>query len=144
MNYRSPVTVDLDDVPGLIDCKISFQNSQIKFTEMVAIDMYLRSNAEVPIKVKTIAVVLLSNAGTNYRLLAIKGAEYQFNASTKEEKTLNDFKAEDFLLESGKCFKFELTASQNQFSENLEIGVRFFNIISDIAQKKINTSAFHR
>lgn len=81
----------------------------------------------MPIKVKNIATCLLTNSGSNHRYSAKNGTEYEFDHASKIEKTLNQFQAEDFILESGKCFKFEFEVNPKQFVENVEVGVSFSN-----------------
>lgn len=124
--HRSPVTVELDDIPQLIECKATFHKSQVRLNEAVVIRIYVRSNTEVPMKVRNIATCLLTSSGSNHRYSAKTGAEYEIDSATKEEKTLSDFKAEDFILESGKCFRFELEVNPRQFVENVEVKVKNF------------------
>lgn len=130
VNNRSPITVDLDDVPSLIDCKATFRKHQVRLNEAVVVCVYIRSNTDVPIKVRNIAICLLTSLGSNHRYSAKNGVEYVIDQVTKDEKVLNEFKAEDFIVESGKCFKFELEVNPRQFVENVEIGVRNFIIIN--------------
>lgn len=122
-NHRSPITIELDDIPNLIDCKATFQKNQVKLNEAVLINVYLRSNTDVPIKVKNIATCLLTNSGSNHRYSAKSGSEYEFDHNTKSEKILSQFGAEDFILETGKCFKFEFEVNPKEFVENVEVGV---------------------
>lgn len=122
-NHRSPITIELDDVPHLIDCKATFQKNQVRLNEAVVIRLYVRSNTDVPIKVRNIATCLLTSSGSNHRYSAKTGFEYEIDSATKGEKILDEFKAEDFILESGKCFKFELEVNPRQFVENVEVGV---------------------
>ena len=123
-NHRGAITVDLDDIPHLIECKATFQKNQVRLNEVVVVQLFLRSNADVPIKVRSIATCLLTSSGSNHRYLAKSGSEYKFDSATSSEKTLNDFKAEDFILEGGKCLKFELEVNPRQFVENVEVVVR--------------------
>lgn len=118
------MSVNLDDIPKLIDCKFSFKNNQVKFTETTSFYIYLRSNSEVPIKIGKVIAVLTSNNGITHRLEAATGFIYEFDHSTKTEKLSENFKARDFLLENGKCFKFEIEMKPGQFIENSEITVR--------------------
>lgn len=118
------MNIDLDDIPQLIECKATFQRNQVRLNEFVVVQIFVRSNAEVPIKVKSIAFCLVTSSGSNHRYSAKNGVEYEIEASTKAEKVLKEFKAEDFILESGKCFKFELEVNPRQFVENVELGVR--------------------
>jgi hypothetical protein len=123
-NHRSPITIELDDIPNLIECKATFVKNQVKLNEAVVINLFIRSNSEVPIKVKSVATCLLTSSGSNHRYSAKTGAEFEIDKSTKLEKLSNEFKAEDFLLETGKCFKFELEVNPREFVENVEVGVR--------------------
>lgn len=123
LSHRSPVTIELDDIPNLIECKATFIKNQVKLNEAVTVCLYMRSNAEVPIKVRNVATCFVTSTGSNHRYSAKNGCEYEIEASTKSEKILNEFRAEDFILESGKCFKFELEVNPRQFVENVEIGV---------------------
>lgn len=127
LNHRSPITIDLDDIPYLIECKATFQKNQIRLNEAVVVSLYLRSNTDVPIKVRSVATCLLTSSGSNHRYSAKNGAEYVIDRETKKEKILSEFRAEDFLLESGKCFKFDLEVNPREFVENVEIGVRALN-----------------
>lgn len=122
-SHRSPITIEMDDIPNLIDCKASFLKNRVRLNEAVTVCIYLRSNAEVPIKVKNIATCLLLSTGSNHRYSAKNGFEFEIDSATKAEKILSEFKAEDFLLESRKCFKFELEVNPRQFVENVEVGV---------------------
>lgn len=123
LNHRSPITIDLDDFPNLIDCKATFQQKQVRLNEAVVVCLYMRSNTDVPIKVKNIATCLLTSSGSNHRYSAKNGIEYEIDSTTKKEIILKEFLAEDFLLENRKCFKFELEVNPRQFVENVEVGV---------------------
>lgn len=124
INYKSSVNVDLDQIVDLIDCKVTFQKHQIKFTEIVALNLYIRSNSEVPIKIKTISVVLTSNKkAKTYHLTASSCSEYVINPDTKMEELIKNVQATDLMLEFGKCYKLEITANQYEFIENVEIEV---------------------
>lgn len=122
-NHRPPMNIDLDDFPQLIECKATFQKNQVRLTESVVVQIFVRSNAEVPIKVRSIAICLLTSSGSNHRYAAKNGVEYEKDHSTKAEKSLKEFKAEDFIFEGRKCFKFELEVNPRQFVENVELGV---------------------
>lgn len=122
------MAVNLDDIPKLIDCKFSFNSNQVKFTESTSFFIYLRSNSEVPIKIGRINAVLTSNNGINQKIEALSGFPYEFDLSSKTEKLGESFKAHDFILENGKCFKFELEMKAGQFIENSEITVNFINL----------------
>lgn len=115
--------MNLDDIPKLIDCKFSFNSNQVKFTESTSFSIYLRSNSEVPIKIGKVVAVLTSNNGINQKLEAVTGFPYEFDLSTKTEKLGEKFNAKDFILENGKCFKFEIEMKPGQFIENSEITV---------------------
>lgn len=114
----------MDDIPNLIDCKATFQKNEVRLNEAVVIILYIRSNTDVPIKVRNIATCLLTSSGSNHRYSAKNGVEFVIDQATKDERILSEFKAEDFIIESGKCFKFELEVNPRQFVENVEIGVR--------------------
>lgn len=122
-NHRSPITIELDDIHSIFDCKASFEKSQVRLNDAVVIFIYVRSNTDVPIKVRNIATCLLTSSGSNHRYLAKTGIEYEIDNKTKAERTLSEFRAEDFILESGQCFKFVLEVNPKQFVENVEIGV---------------------
>lgn len=94
----------------------------MEFIEPTVLFIYLRSNTDVPIKIAKVVAVLTSNTGA-IRLEAKNGWLYEFESSTKSEKLTNEFDAHDFILESGKCFKFELETKPGQFFENSEITV---------------------
>ncbi|CAO1400963.1 unnamed protein product [Diamesa tonsa] len=123
-NYKSSVTVDLDQIVDLIDCKVTFQKHQIKFTEIVALNLYIRSNSEVPIKIKSISVVLTTNKKAKiYHLTASLCSEYVINRGTKMEQLIKTVPATDLMLEYGKCYKLEVIANQYEFMENVEIEI---------------------
>lgn len=134
----------MDDIPNLIDCKATFQKNQVRLNEAVVVCLYIRSNTDVPIKVRNIATCLLTSSGSNHRYSAKNGAEYVTDHATKHEKILSEFRAEDFLLESGKCFKFELEVNPRQFVENVEVGVRVLKLKSIHAIKNFHSIADHR
>ncbi|CRL02076.1 CLUMA_CG015189, isoform A [Clunio marinus] len=121
--HRSPITVEIDDIPNFIDCKATFEKNQVRLNEAVVVQLFVRSNTDVPVKVRSLAVCLMTNSGSNHRYLAKRGYEYEFNHATKSQNLLNEFKAEDFILESGKCFKFELEVNPREFVENVEVGI---------------------
>ena len=122
-NYRSPVTVNLDDIPKLIDCKFSFESNQVKFTDPINLCVYLRSNTLVPIKIVKISVILLSNSGSKQKIEATVGYEYEVDSSTKAAKLGDSFDAKNFILERGKCYKFTNLIKPGQFVENSEVTV---------------------
>lgn len=124
-NYKTPITVNLDDIPKLVDCKFSFKSNQVKFTDPITLSVYVRSNTNVPIKISKIAVILLSNNGAKQKLEAKVGHEYEVSMSSKTEKLGEPFDARNFILENGKCLKFEMEAKPGQFVENSEITVNF-------------------
>lgn len=144
LHHRSPITIELDDIPGLIDCKATFQKNQVRLNEVVVISLYLRSNADVPIKVKNIATCLLTSSGSNHRYSAKLGFVYEFDHATKHEKIVSELRAEDFILEGGKCFKFELEVNPRQFVENVEVGVRTFGTFVFLFSNFLNPSDHRR
>lgn len=95
----------------------------MNFTEPTILFVYLRSNADVPIKVSKIVAVMTSNGGVNQRLEISRGWHYELESGTKSEKLSDEFVAHNFILEKGKCFKFELEMKPGQFIENSEITV---------------------
>lgn len=115
--------IDLDDIQQLIECKATFVKNQVRLNEAVVVHVFIRSNSEVPMKVRNIATCLVTSSGSNHRYSAKKGVEYVFDSATKSEKVLSEFQAEDFILEGGKCVKFELEVNPRQFVENVEVGV---------------------
>lgn len=124
VNYKSSVAVDLDQIVDLIDCKVTFHKHQIKFTDVVALNLYLRSNSEVPIKIKSISVVLTTNKKAKfYFLKASSCTEFIINQDTQLEQEIKTVPAIDLMLECGKCYKFVITANQYEFIENVEIEV---------------------
>lgn len=122
-SHRWPILVDLDVIPDLIECKSSFHKSRVKPDENVTVKVYLRSNAEVPMKIRRIAICLLTSSNTNHRYEAESGAEFEVDISERVERTSNEFRAADFMLESGKCYKFQVEVNPRHFMENVEIGV---------------------
>lgn len=114
----------MDQIHGLFDCKVTFRKDQIKFNETVALVLYIRSNSEVPIKLKNISVILTTNKKSKiYRLTANNCSEFVFNSETKSEELLDTKPAKDFLLDPGKCYKLDFEANQYQFMESVEIEV---------------------
>lgn len=95
----------------------------MKPDENVTVKVYLRSNAEVPLKIRRIAICLLTSSNTNHRYEAELGTEFEVDISERVEKTSNEFRAIDFMLESGKCYKFQIEVNPRHFMENVEIGV---------------------
>ncbi|KAG5674370.1 hypothetical protein PVAND_004344 [Polypedilum vanderplanki] len=149
-NCRSPIIVNLDDIPKLIDCKFSFKSNQVKFTEPIIISIYIRSNAKVPLKIAKITAVLLTNNGSKHRLEAKNGYIFEVDSSTKNEKLDELFDAHNFILEKEKCFKFELETKPGQFVENSEITVQLVELSMGTEkisatltmQKSLNTSKY--
>ena len=126
-NFKSLVTVDLDVILDLLECKISFQQDQIKFTETVGLNLYIRSNSEVPIKLQEVSVVLSSNKKSKvYKLVANSCKIFKWSSLTKTEELSDEKPATDFILEPKICYKLNFTACQYQFMENVEIEVSFF------------------
>jgi hypothetical protein len=115
--------VNLDEIPKLIDCKFSFKSKQVKFTDPISVFLYIRSNCHVPFKLRKITVVLISNSGFIHKLEAKTGYLYEIDSATKMEKDQETFDAHNFVLEQGKCLKFELETKAGQFIENSEITV---------------------
>lgn len=123
--------MDLDVIPNLIECKSSFEKSRVKPDENVTVKVYLRSNTDVPLKIRRIAICLLTSSNTNHRYEAEKGAELEMNIAERVERTSNEFRAVDFMLESGKCYKFQVEVNPRHFMENVEIGVSFSRIAAE-------------
>lgn len=94
--------------------------------EKVIVKIILRSNTEVPLKIRNVAVCLLTSSESTHRYVAEMGTEFEIDTSARVEKTFNDFKANDFMLESGKCYKFQMEVNPRHFTENVEIGVSLF------------------
>jgi len=115
--------VNLDDIPKLIDCKFSFESNQVKFTDPISLCVYLRSNTPVPIKIAKISVNLLSNSGSKIKMEAMVGYEYEVDSSSKAAKLGASFDAKNFILERGKCYKFNILIKPGQFVENSEVTV---------------------
>ncbi|XP_070496804.1 trafficking protein particle complex subunit 11 isoform X1 [Chironomus tepperi] len=128
-NNRSPITVNLDDIPKLIDCKFSFESNQVKFTDPINLSVYLRSNSLVPIKIAKISVILLSNSGSKQKIEATVGYEYEVDSSTKAAKLGDSFEAKHFTLERGKCYKFSNLIKPGQFVENSEVTVNAVELL---------------
>lgn len=118
------MTVDLDVILDLLECKISFQQDQIKFTDTVGLNLYIRSFSEVPIKLQEVSVILSSNKKSKvYKLVASSSKIFKWSTVTKTEELSDEKPARDFILEPGMCYKLNFTASQYQFMENVEIEV---------------------
>lgn len=101
----------------------------MKFTEPTSFFIYLRSNSAVPIKIQKVIANLTSNNGVTQKLQALTASPYEFDLSTRTEKLGESFKAQDFLLENGKCFKFVIEMKPGQFIENSEITVSSVELI---------------
>ncbi len=109
----------MDQIPGLFDCKVSFQKDQIKFYETIALVLYIRSNSEVPIKLKNISIILTTNKKSKiYRLTANNCSEFG-----KGQELLDTRPARDFLMDPGKCYKLDFQADQYQFMESVEVEI---------------------
>jgi hypothetical protein len=104
----------------------------------------------VPIKIAKIFAIISSNNGAKIRLEATTGYIYEVDFASKAEKLGSKFVANDFVLEQGKCFKFELETKAGQFVENSEVTVVSVELLmgtNKIAatltlQKSLNASKF--
>jgi hypothetical protein len=132
-SHRWPIQVELDDIPSLIECKSTFHKSRVMLDEKVIVKIILRSNTEVPLKIQNVAVCLLTSSDSTHRYFAEIGTEFEIDTSARVEKCFNEFKAKDFMLESGKCYKFQMEVNPRHFTENVEIGVSFLSFFLEFS-----------
>lgn len=113
---KSPVIIDLDKITDVLDCKITFNKSQIKCDESYHLHLFVRNNTDVPLKVRKFSVVLYDSKQF-YRVFGVEAGEY-----TKRWETLRPMTSE-ILLEPEKCYKIVFQGDATQLVENIEIQI---------------------
>ena len=113
---KSPVPVDLDKIHDVIDCKITFNKAQIKCDDPYELYLFIRSNTDVPLKIKKFSIVLW-DTNSLFKLFAKDAGEY-----TKRWETLRPMRQE-LLLEPSKCYKIVFEGDKTQFAENIELQI---------------------
>lgn len=72
---KSPIPVDLDKIHDVVDCKITFNKAQIKCDEPYELYLFIRSNTDVPLKIKKFSIVLWDTKAF-FKLFAKDAGEY--------------------------------------------------------------------
>lgn len=116
-SFSNPIKLDLDRLNDLLECKITFDQRQIKNDEKLCLQLYVRSIVEVPLKLKNFSVLLTDLKSSSVRVPAIQYCEYAPN----EEHALKPI--EEFILEPHKCYRIVFVGERYQFIENVDVHI---------------------
>nr|XP_029726510.1 trafficking protein particle complex subunit 11 isoform X1 [Aedes albopictus] len=118
--FSSPIKLDLDRLNDLLECKITFDQRQIKNDEKLCLRLYIRSIVDVPLKLKNFSVLLTDLKSNAVRVPAIQYCEYDPNEQPAED----DLKPiEEFILEPHKCYRIVFVGERYQFMENVDVHI---------------------
>lgn len=123
---KTPIILDLDKISDLIDVRVSFAAAEIKFEDAVELTMYVHSLIEVPLKLKSFALII-ADSKTHCKLKArmfrkldtFKGG----NWVTAEDLLPFGAAGTEFMLEPGAYYEMTFRAEPKQFMENEELQV---------------------
>ncbi|XP_021696133.1 trafficking protein particle complex subunit 11 isoform X2 [Aedes aegypti] len=119
-SFSSPIKLDLDRLNDLLECKITFDQRQIKNDEKLCLQLYVRSIVEVPLKLKNFSVLLTDLKSSAVRVPAIQYCEYAPNEDIPEGALKP---IEEFILEPHKCYRIVFVGERYQFMENVDVHI---------------------
>lgn len=119
--FRTPITIDLDRISEIFECKLTFEKAQAKPDEPVNLELYVRSRTDVPFKLKNFAI-FLNDTNSNHRLVARKFMELRTREDGDEIRA-RDIQHDDFMIEPHKFYKLFFSGDKYQFMENVELSV---------------------
>lgn len=118
IGFKTPIMIDLDKISTLFECTLTFEKTQIKYDEIVNLELYIKSKSKVPFKLKNFAIIL-NDSKSNYRLAGRSYNAVDKNAIDNNEILLNS----DFMLDPGKLYRINFSSEKYQFMENIELQV---------------------
>lgn len=118
--FASPIKLDLDRLNDLLECRISFEQRQIKNDEKLHLQLYVRSVVEVPLKLKNFAVLLSDLKSSSVRVPAVQYCEY---VPTEPLQSAPLKPIEEFILEPQKCYRILFVGERYQFMENVDVHI---------------------
>uniref|UniRef100_A0A1Q3F724 Trafficking protein particle complex subunit 11 n=1 Tax=Culex tarsalis TaxID=7177 RepID=A0A1Q3F724_CULTA len=113
--FASPIKLDLDRLNDLLECKITFEQRQIKNDEKLHLQLYIRSIVEVPLKLKNFSILLSDLKSNSVRVPATQYGEFEDPATLKP--------IEEFILEPQKCYRIVFVGERYQFMENVDVHI---------------------
>ncbi|XP_039440432.1 trafficking protein particle complex subunit 11 isoform X1 [Culex pipiens pallens] len=114
--FASPIKLDLDRLNDLLECKVTFEQRQIKNDEKLHLQLYIRSIVEVPLKLKNFSILLSDLKSNSVRVPATQYGEF--------EDPQNALKPiEEFILEPQKCYRIVFVGERYQFMENVDVHI---------------------
>ncbi|XP_062553378.1 trafficking protein particle complex subunit 11 isoform X2 [Armigeres subalbatus] len=119
-SFSSPIKLDLDRLNDLIECRITFDQRQIKNDEKLCLQLYIRSIVDVPLKLKNFSVLLTDLKSNAVRVPAAQYCEYTPTEPSPEE-TLKPI--DELILEPHKCYRIVFAGERYQFMENVDVHI---------------------
>uniref|UniRef100_A0A1L8D8B3 Trafficking protein particle complex subunit 11 n=1 Tax=Nyssomyia neivai TaxID=330878 RepID=A0A1L8D8B3_9DIPT len=110
--FTEPVIVDLDKISDLFACDVSFAENQALFDENIAIELHIKSLAEVPLKIRGISVVL-NSPKLSVKLKAKKILQFKPNSTEGEE-----VKEPELMVIPETSYRAVFSVDPRQFTEN--------------------------
>lgn len=123
---HSPILLDLDKISELIDVRVTFAAAEIKFEDAVELTMYVHSLIDVPLKLKSFALIIAdSKAHCKLKARSYRKLDgYQEGQWTSESGEFSEFNSTtEFMLEPKAYYEMTFKAESKQFMENEELQV---------------------
>ncbi|XP_055608810.1 trafficking protein particle complex subunit 11 isoform X2 [Uranotaenia lowii] len=118
--FSSPIKLDLDRLNDLLECKLTFDQRQIKNDEKLHLQLYVRSIVEVPLKLRNFSVLLTDLKSSAVRIPAVEYCEY---LPTEPPEAVSMKPIEEFILEPQKCYRIRFVGERYQFMENVDVHI---------------------
>lgn len=131
---HTPIILDLDKISDLIDVRVTFAAAEIKFEDAVELTMYVHSLTDVPLKLKSFALIVADSkthcklkAKTYRRLQGYHEGEWiaagDDNATGPIDFNSNGPAGGEFMLQPKAYYEMTFKAEPKQFMENEELQV---------------------
>ncbi|XP_050098019.1 trafficking protein particle complex subunit 11 [Anopheles aquasalis] len=117
-SFKAPIKLDLDRLNDLLECRVTFAKRQIKNDEKLQLLLYIRSLAEVPLKVKRFSLLLTDLKSSSVRITASQYSEYDGKDDSVQLKAF-----EEFILEPDKCYQIVFVGERYLFSESVDVHI---------------------
>lgn len=122
---KTPIILDLDKISDLIDVRVTFAAAEIKFEDAVELTMYVHSLMEVPLKLKSFALIIAdSKAHCKLKARMFRKLDtYKDENWVATEDLLPFTGGTEFMLDPGAYYEMRFRADPKQFMENEELQV---------------------
>lgn len=123
-SFRQPIIVDMDKISDLMECRVGFEKSQIKYEDVVKVTLFVQSLVNVPLKLRHFNLII-NDSKTHYKLKAKKYRKLEIGQ--KYDEITEDFKDieknAEFMMEPLGIYAITFNGESKQFMENEELQI---------------------